>query len=308
MPEPLKHRAQGRWQGILPTLGVSVKYLTGKHGPCPMCGGKDRFRFDNKDGFGTWICQHCSAGDGISLVMRLNGCDFKEAARRIEEVMGDIPAVQAKAGRSEREKREAMQALWSSSARVQTNDPVWQYLNRRTGLTSFPLCLRTRDRLRYHDDVPSFHWGMIAKVMGHDDVPATLHRTYLTADGHKAAVTDPRRLMNGDLPKGCAVRLAPYTDVLGIAEGIETAFSASKMFGVPCWAALNAGMLSSWIPPTDVKKIIVFGDNDLSFTGQEASYALARRLRSQEFDVRVEIPPDVDTDWNNVLENMEMAA
>ena len=46
--EPIKERARGRWQGILPAIGVSSQYLTGKHGPCPMCGGKDRFRWTTK--------------------------------------------------------------------------------------------------------------------------------------------------------------------------------------------------------------------------------------------------------------------
>ena len=37
-------------------------------GTCPMCGGKDRFRFDDKGGRGTWICSQCGAGDEIELV------------------------------------------------------------------------------------------------------------------------------------------------------------------------------------------------------------------------------------------------
>ena len=45
--------ASGRWHGILTALGVPQEFLTGKHGPCPICGGKDRFRFDNKNGRGT---------------------------------------------------------------------------------------------------------------------------------------------------------------------------------------------------------------------------------------------------------------
>ena len=54
-----------------PSLGVPAKALTNRHGPCPVCGGKDRFRFDDKGGRGTWICSTCGAGDGIELVKRL---------------------------------------------------------------------------------------------------------------------------------------------------------------------------------------------------------------------------------------------
>ena len=45
-----------RWAGgagSSPSLGVPAKALTNRHGPCPICGGKDRFRFDDKGGRGT---------------------------------------------------------------------------------------------------------------------------------------------------------------------------------------------------------------------------------------------------------------
>lgn len=45
----------GRWRAILPRLGLDQSFLTGRHCPCPICGGKDRFRFDDQEGRGTWI-------------------------------------------------------------------------------------------------------------------------------------------------------------------------------------------------------------------------------------------------------------
>ena len=50
---------QHRWLAILPALGVPSHFLRNKHGPCPVCGGKDRFRFDDKDGKGTFFCNGC---------------------------------------------------------------------------------------------------------------------------------------------------------------------------------------------------------------------------------------------------------
>ena len=106
--------------------------------------------------------------------------------------------------------------------------------------------------------------------------------------------------MPGTIAKGSAVRLAPPIDVLGIAEGIETALSASALFAVPCWAALNAGMLAAWQPPPEVKRIIIFGDNDPEYAGQAAAYALARRLGSNKYVVEVHVPADPGADWNDV--------
>ena len=82
--------------GILTALGVSSKALRNKHGPCPMCGGKDRFRFDNKGGRGTWICSQCGAGDGVELVKRLLNADFKEAVKAIDQHLGSAPAAPPK--------------------------------------------------------------------------------------------------------------------------------------------------------------------------------------------------------------------
>jgi len=51
------------------TLGVDPVFLDGKHHPCILCGGKDRFRFDNKDGSGSYFCSQCGAGTGMQLLM-----------------------------------------------------------------------------------------------------------------------------------------------------------------------------------------------------------------------------------------------
>jgi putative DNA primase/helicase len=297
---PLKDRARGRWSGILPALGIAETFLTGKHGPCPLCGGKDRWRWDNLEGRGTWICSKCGAGDGIALVMERNGWEFSEAAKQIEAVIGSVTADPPKRERSDRDKRDAMNKLWRVSKTVETGDPVGRYLFRRVGLTRFPSCLRTAYDLRYQSDYPSFHPAMIAIVTGPDGALSTLHRTYLTNDGRKAPVTEPRRLMPGIVAKGAAIRLGPAGEVLGIAEGIETALSVTALFGVPCWAAVSAAMLGAWQPPPEAKRIIAFGDNDPNYAGQSAAYALARRLRSDERVIEVQIPAEVGVDWNNV--------
>jgi len=295
----LRERAQGRWSGILPALGIGESFLTGKHGPCPLCGGKDRWRWDNLEGRGTWICSKCGAGDGISLVMLKYGWEFREAAKQIETVIGSAPADIPKRERSDRDKRDAMNRQWASSKPIEANDPAGRYLLRRAGLSCYPSSLRTAYNVRYQSDCPSFHPAMIAMVTGPDGSPSILHRTYLTADGRKAPAIEPRRLMPGTFAKGAAIHLAPAEETMGIAEGIETALSASALFGVPCWAAVSAGMLAAWRPPTEARRIIIFGDNDANYAGQAAAYALARRLQSDERVVEVQIPAKVGSDWND---------
>ena len=84
--------------------------------------------------------------------------------------------------------------------------------------------------------------------------------------------------------------------------GIETAIAASVIFDMPVWAATNSTMLAKWKPPAIAKKIVIFGDNDASFTGQHKAYELANRLAVRaKLDVDVSIPPDVGQDWADVL-------
>ena len=77
--------AVGKWQSIFNSLGIEVG--NGKHCPCPVCGGKDRFRFDNKNGRGTYICNQCGSGDGLELIKNYYHCDAKEASSKVAECL-----------------------------------------------------------------------------------------------------------------------------------------------------------------------------------------------------------------------------
>ncbi len=299
--EPVWERARGRWHGILSGLGVDSRYLTGKPGPCPFCEcGKDRYTFDDKEGLGTYICRHCGSGTGVMFVEKLYRVDFKEASRLIDEQIGSSPIRQIKQGPTDRQRFDAMNSLWLSSCPVTAGDPVHTYMTRRLGEIDLPSDIRFVERCRYAGDKTSYHPAMLAMVRDSAGNPCQLHRTYLTEDGQKAPVETVRRVMPGKHPEGSAVRLAEPGDVLGVAEGIETAFAAQKLFGVPVWATLNTSRLEKWRPPEDAKSVIVFSDNDRSFAGQKAAACLAYRL-ARHVDVEIKQPSTVGDDWNDHL-------
>ena len=308
-PEPLRERARGRWVGILSALGVSSKALRNRHGPCPVCGGRDRFRFDDQAGTGSFYCSQCGPGDGIELVKRLMKVEFRDAARLIEQQLGTAPVIKAHVSvpADDRRKRDEMMALWNRARPMTLEEPAGQYLHNRTGWTDFPRCLRSSADERYADEGcrPSWHPMMLALVEPSECAAgkgerSALHRTYLGTSGDKADVPHPRKMM-GTMPSGAAVRLMPHEGLLGIAEGIETAISASILFKVPVWAALTDGLLLDWSPPACVTTVLVFGDNDASYAGQTAAYGLARRLQARGITASVELPIRAGTDWNDVL-------
>lgn len=305
----LRAAALGKWPSILPLLGVSPSFLTKHHGPCPMCGGKDRFRFDDRGGAGGYICNGCGAGDGFKLVMGVNRWDFAEAAKRIEALLPGAALAPAQKEPPAEKAREAKNKLWKECRRLTAGDVVDRYLRGRgIELEAYPPSLRFGPRIRYQDGLegtPSYHPAMVAMVVDRGGKPLTLHRTYLTADGRKASVPKPKKIMSGkDDMKGRspAIRLAePRDGVLGIAEGIETALSASLLHGVPCWAVVSATMLQTWEPPEDVTDLWVFGDHDPNFAGQAAAGVLAHRAYTSGRKVNVAYPPRLGDDWNDEL-------
>jgi putative DNA primase/helicase len=290
MKEPLRERMKGRWHGVLPSLGVPAAFLSGKHQACPMCGGKDRARFDNKEGAGTFFCTHCGAGDGMSLVMKINGWDFKTAAQRIEALMGDVAVREAKPRADVAKQMLAMRNAWGAS------QPIGRMVRRYL----FNRGIEPGDVRDIREAVAACE--MRALVRDTNGNGCQVHRTLLTPDGDKRE-GNCRLFMAGPIPKGSAVRLFSHTDRLGIAEGIETALSAAILFGVPCWAALNTSLLKQWEPPSGVKHVTIFGDSDAEFAGQAAAYELARRLiaPNKGVQVSIEIPSSIGADWNDVL-------
>jgi putative DNA primase/helicase len=296
---PVKEVARGRWQELLPALGVDSRYLERKHGPCPMCGGKDRYRWDNKDGTGSFFCSGCGPGDGFVLAQKVTGKSFADLAAQIRSLAGSIqPTRERKLDTHQIEK--ARNRLWMAARKPFKGGPVATYLASRHG-RQWPSNSIREALSVWHPEAKSEFPAMVASIQDQYGSQVNLHITYLTAEGKKAEVETVKRVMAGPLPEGCAVRLWEAAPVMGIAEGIETAISAAVMFKMPVWAAINGTLLSKWIPPEEAQEVHIFADNDANFAGQAKAYALAHRLAVQfERKVRMHIPEKAGTDWNDV--------
>lgn len=73
---------------IFPAAGITFSKPHKQHQACPMCGGSDRFRCDDKRGEGTYICSQCGPGHGFSLVQKYTGLDVYETNKLIAGALG----------------------------------------------------------------------------------------------------------------------------------------------------------------------------------------------------------------------------
>lgn len=113
-------RVRGQWPEILRRLGVDTRFLRNRHGPCPVCGGKDRYRFSDKNGEGWHYCNQCGAGPGIVLLKKLHGWDHATACKAVDEILDGrdfahkrpLPPPQAKPPPTA---WEALEAEWEAS-------------------------------------------------------------------------------------------------------------------------------------------------------------------------------------------------
>jgi putative DNA primase/helicase len=294
-------RAIGRWPSILSTIGVPPEALVNKHGKCPLgCDGKKSFRFDNRDGRGTWICSHCGAGDGVEMVKQFLGLDSKAALKRIDEILPQaLTAPAPKPKDFDKEKRK-IKELWHQSTLMTADDAAGRYLQRRLGFVPTGTGLRFHPGLAYYDGpVKVGTWPAMLGVVRLKDSVVGMHRTFLTPDGAKAPVESPKKLLTCvENIGGAAIRLGGDDTVIGVAEGIETALAAAARFGCTVWATISASGMASFEPTTRVQHVDVFADNDRNGTGQLAAFALMNRLMTRtQVTAAVHIPPVPGTDW-----------
>ncbi|QVL47012.1 MAG: toprim domain-containing protein [Thiocapsa sp.] len=325
----VRRYARGHWTQVLAELAPDLEPALdrlGRHVPCPVHGGRDGFRlFRDVRETGGGVCNTCGAfSDGFALLMWMNGWRFVDALRAVAATLplstGDggssLPISKPARTSSSAWRRAEIEKVWAESMdpRHSSAAPLRRYLAGRS-LNHEGLAIR---KLRFHPGLPYWHNGrrtgsypaMIAPVTSPKGELITLHRTYLTEDGRKAAVAAPRKLMAypEDLRlAGSAIRLEKAGAALGITEGIETALAVMLMTGEPAWAATSAGMLERFEPPTDVIALTIWADRDRSGTGERSARILADRMSAHGLTAEVRLPEMAipkgasGVDWFDVL-------
>jgi putative DNA primase/helicase len=311
-----KQAARGKWDGIISQL-IGEDAIRRKHGPCPICGGTDRYRYDNKRNDGDWFCNVCGVGDGFRLLTEALGIDFAEAARKVDQVVNNIEEKPFKADINIDTRRKHLNEVWSSA---QEPWVAHNYLIGR-GIPSVTVeqvkDVRGCEKLWYRQhgwqDVDgngelknhSYENAMVALIRNSKGEPVSIHRTYIMVDGKEKKIMPPIETIVGS-----CVRLGEPDDTLCLAEGIETALAAWSVTGYPAWATISAhGMAEFKSIPRHVKRVIICADNDESFTGQEAAFACAKHMKQRlKVETEVWMPSNIGDDMlDQMVEHQDMS-
>lgn len=290
--------AKGRWEQIYAALDLPP--LTGgKHwqGECPLCKGKGRFRFTNRNDQGDWICV-CGSGDGFDLIMRRDRLTYAEAAKKVDGLIGhksDLKPMPPTPAQTETERFKRLQQIGGSPAEL--------YLQLR-GIEILPQRAVRFSPSEYYDETAK-HPAMVAIAADDRGRPIYRHCTYLDG-GQKIGAEVQRKLFTLTEYQGsCAVRLFPVNEEMGISEGIENAISAVQIYDVPTWATLNACLMERFKAPAGVKHLIIYADNDEHGRGLGAAFTCAWKnlLANNEVERVTVVWPVTVNDFNDLLQS-----
>ncbi|ECH8856790.1 DNA primase [Salmonella enterica subsp. houtenae] len=285
-------QACGHWPNILPALGVKV--IKNRHQPCPVCGGSDRFRFDDKEGRGTWFCNQCGAGDGLKLVERVFDVSASEAAQKVNTVTGNLPPVApeviaaAEAGaEADRKAAAALAIRLMEKTRPATGNA---YLTRK----GFPDRECPVLTVMHKTGGVTFRTGDVVAPL-YDDAGTLVNVQLINADGLK-------RTLKGGAVKGTCHIIEGQKQAgkrLWIAEGYATALTVHHLTGETVMVALSSVNLLSLASLARQKhpacQIVLAADRDLNGDGQTKAAAAADACEGV-----VALPP-VFGDWNDAF-------
>lgn len=284
--------ATGRWPQLLPALGITVS-PSGHHSACPVCGGKDLFRFDNQAERGIWICNNCGAGDGLNLVAKTLDITTKEAAVKVAEILGetqplavhhDEAAVQQQ--KDDARQKAAVQAKMLVNAARKASGNA--YLEKKGWADKEVLTLQ----------------GNALRVGGVDFVAGDLVIPLYDLSGNLVNAqlingSGAKRMLSGGQVTGAAHHFeSKDSPAIWVAEGYATGLTIHALTDETVYVALSANNFPHLAKCLREKypdaSLLMAADNDQNGTGQKKAKEAANLVSG-----KVAIPL-IAGDWNDV--------
>jgi len=300
-----------------------------------LAGGKKDFRvFKDFDETGGAICTCGSYPSGFDVLMAYNSWDFYTCLKEVNAVLNGTstttsesnilkfkPRKKPVAVNDQEDRARIVRNLFRAQANSVASTEreaakLWVYYLSR-GL--WPTQEQVAD-IRFAESAPFYNEDgklvgnypmMLAVVRNAAGKKVSLHRTFLERGcTGKLEGENAKKLMEAPVSvSGCAIRLGPVSETLGIAEGIETALAVSQATGTVCWAAISAPVLGNFEPPEGVKRVVIWADKDRSGAGEKSAQKLKERLNEKGIPAVIMLPePPIPEgskgiDWLDVVAN-----
>lgn len=273
--------ANGRWESTLNSLGVIIPENK-KNGACPCCGGKDRFRFDNKEGRGTFYCNQCGAGDGFTLVSKALNLSVKDAANVIDNIVGGNKPLLVK-----------RVVIANSSTHQEAANKAAYILSKSLIATDHTYL--TNKGVQAHSIYVSSKGDLVIPIFSPGEQLSSLQ--FISPDGKK-------RMLGGGKIKGCygSIGTVPTNDNLVLlCEGYATAATLYECLGLPvfyCFNASNIYSVAEMLVNERTLNPIICADNDSHLQkniGAEKAIEASRGLILQA------VMPDDAGDFNDLM-------
>ena len=241
-------------------LGANLKRVTAAEwaGPCPVCGGRDRFSVNTKRKL--WNCRGCErGGDEIDLVRHVRGCGFVEAA----EFVGREIAEPNSTAETIREIAEPEADL--DPAKIAGALALWDAgIDPRGTVAEIYFRSRALDLDDLAGEVLRWHAGTGAMLALFRNIstgePQAVSRRFLGPNGAKLG----KPLFLGPV-KSAAVMLDGFDAVthgLHVGEGVETCQTARQFELRPTWALGSSGAIASLPVLGGVECLTLFAEHD----------------------------------------------
>lgn len=303
LPADLVERARAvRLEDEIERRGIKLKGRIERIGPCPTCGGTDRFAVHIRRQL--WNCRGCGkgGGDAISLVVHLDRVEFRQAvetlaggAWRPSKPERPIPTAKPDDGHLK-----LALAIWDVATPISGTAGATYFDKRWIILADVP----GHGGLRFHPRCP---WESAT-------APCIVARYTDAISAEPRGLW--RRPIDGSRPKslgptaGCVIRLWPDDAVEGglvLGEGVETTLAAATRITYrgtylrPAWAAGNAGNMASFPPLSEIEAITLLVDHDENGAGERAAEQCKRAWIDAGREVITLLPADMGKDFNDLV-------
>jgi hypothetical protein len=337
IPSDLIERASAvRIEDEIERRGIKLVGRVDRCGPCPQCGGKDRFSINVRKQ--VFLCRGCAArGNVIALVRFLDGCGFHEALERLtgEHLMKAANVALAQ-NFDEAEAAPSRPAPPATDATAANRPSTADLTDARALILARQIAFELRPILgspgeTYLRDARKIVTSAIEDVLERTGGVGWHPAVYFNEPGHAlhgrklgcivGVMTDPITAMpTGGIsrtyihegqkvtkakslgPAGI-VRLSLDEDVLErlhIAEGLETALGAMSKGLRPMWATGSTAIMAKFPVLSGIKALTIIADHDANGAGERAAAEVASRWREAGKEARVWRPKSIG-DLNDIL-------